>query len=92
MMWLLTRPIVWPVKTAGYGLSAGYRTGRLVGYRRLTVFGLGVVVGMLLAPGPGAELRAVLKERLFPASDPIALPPAPQARHDEPIDLTATGI
>lgn len=73
MIWLLTRPVVWPVKTAGYSVQAGYKTGRLVGYRRLTVFGLGVLVGMLFAPGPGAELRAKLKERFGP-QEPIPLP------------------
>lgn len=74
MMWLLTRPVVWPLKTAGYGVAAGYKTGRLLGYRRLTVFLLGVGVGLLLAPVPGRELRLKLQERLFP-SPPPPLPP-----------------
>jgi hypothetical protein len=56
MIWLVTRPVVWPVKVA-------YGTGRLFGYRRLTVFLLGVVVGMLLAPMTGPELRRMIKER-----------------------------
>ena len=67
MIWLLTRPIVWPVKTAAYSAAAGYKTGRTIGLRRLTVFGLGVGVGLLLAPTPGRELRAKLKERIAPA-------------------------
>ena len=79
MIWLLTRLFVWPVKTAGYSVAAGYKTGRLVGYRRLTVFLLGVGVGLLLAPVPGRELRAMLQERLL----------GPQ---DDPIDLTAQGV
>lgn len=43
-------------------LRLTYRTGRLLGYRRLLVFGAGVGVGLLVAPGPGAELRARLRE------------------------------
>ena len=40
------------------GVKAGYRTGRLLGYRRLFVFGAGIAVGLLIAPTPGRELRA----------------------------------
>lgn len=77
MIWLLTRPIVWPVRASAYSLAAGYKTGRLVGYRRLTVFLLGVAVGLVLAPVPGRELRRRLQERLQP-SPPLPLPPAPR--------------
>ncbi|MCU1377502.1 MAG: hypothetical protein JWN29_485 [Acidimicrobiales bacterium] len=84
MIWLLTRSIVWPVKAAGYGVAAGYKTGRLFGYRRVTVFLLGVAIGLLLAPVPGRELRAMLKERLLP-TPPIPLPPV---RDQEQVDLT----
>ncbi len=91
MIWLLSRLFVWPVKTAGYSVAAGYKTGRFFGYRRLTVFLLGVGVGLLLAPVPGRELRAMLQERLL-GSSPIPLPPAPQDRHEDPIDLTAQGV
>jgi hypothetical protein len=73
MIWLLTRPIVWPLKTSAYSVQAGYKTGRLLGYRRLTVFGLGVAVGLLVAPVPGRELRAKLQERLAP-EPPLPLP------------------
>jgi hypothetical protein len=51
----------------------GYRTGRLLGYRRLFVFGVGVGVGLLLAPMTGPQLRSKLKEVLSGArlpSDP----------------------
>lgn len=85
MIWLLTRPIVWPVKTAAYSAAAGYRTGRAIGLRRLTVFGLGVGVGMLLAPTPGRELRARLRERIAPPP-PLPLPtggPYPVAVPDQ---------
>ena len=74
MIWLLSRPIIWPVKAGAFGISAGYKTGRLIGYRRVTVFLLGVGVGLLLAPVPGQQLRAMLRERLMPLT-PIPLPP-----------------
>ena len=73
MTWLLTRLFVWPVKlaagttkatartTAG-GFKAGYKVGRVVGYRRLTVLAIGVGIGLLVAPVPGRELRARLRE------------------------------
>ena len=90
MIWLLTRPIVWPIKTAGYSVAAGYKAGRFVGYRRLTVFLLGVGVGLLLAPVPGRELRAMLQERIL-GHPPIPLPPAPQDRVED-IDLSAERV
>jgi len=62
MIWLLTRPVVWPAKM-------GFTTGRVIGYRRLTVFFIGVVVGMLLAPMAGYELRKLIKDRLAPEID-----------------------
>ncbi len=43
------------------GLKAGYRTGRLLGYRRVFVFGTGLAVGLLVAPMAGRELRAKLR-------------------------------
>ena len=54
-------PIKLGTKATTVAAKTGYRTGRLFGYRRLAVFGLGVFVGLLLAPGPGAELRAKLR-------------------------------
>lgn len=50
-----------------------YRAGRAIGLRRLAVFGVGVGVGLLLAPSSGRELRDSLRrawtERRGPASD-----------------------
>lgn len=93
MIWLVTRPIVWPAKAGAFGVSAGYRTGRLLGYRRVTVFLLGVAAGLLLAPVPGAQLRAMLRERLVPDLDPIASPPVRTERTPDvdpaTIDLTS---
>ena len=57
-------PIKLGTKATGFAAKTGYRTGRLLGYRRLFVFGLGVFVGLLIAPGPGEELRARLKSWL----------------------------
>jgi hypothetical protein len=62
---LVVRLVLFPFKlgarTTKVAARTGYRTGRLLGYRRLTVFALGVFVGLLIAPGPGEELRAKLK-------------------------------
>ena len=63
---LVVRLVFFPIKlgtkATKVAAKTGYRTGRLLGYRRLTVFALGVFVGLLIAPGPGEELRAKLKE------------------------------
>ncbi len=64
-MFFLIRLIVLPVRIA-LGLTSvtaktSYRTGRLLGYRRVFVFGAGIAVGLLLAPVPGAQLRAKLQ-------------------------------
>jgi len=66
MIFLLTLPF----RLLGLGFKTGagtakltHRSVRLLGYRRLFVFGAGVAVGMLFAPGPGAELRAKLKAK-----------------------------
>jgi hypothetical protein len=74
---LVVRLVFFPIKvgTKATTLAAktGYRTGRLFGYRRLFVFGLGIAVGLLIAPGPGQELREKLRAALGggePPSDP----------------------
>ena len=65
-MFTLIRLLFLPAKvgvgTTKLGVKAGYRTGRLLGYRRLVVFGLGVAVGLLIAPVTGREARAKLQE------------------------------
>ena len=50
--------------TTRLGVKTGYRTGRLLGYRRLFVFGAGVCVGLLVAPTTGRELRGRIRRAL----------------------------
>lgn len=87
MIWLLTRLVVWPVKS----LELGFKTGRLLGYRRIIVFGLGVAVGLLVAPTTGAVLREKLRALIegdmtndpVPAESPIG--------RENVVDLTEVG-
>jgi hypothetical protein len=68
----LIRLIFLPVRVALGSLFVGYKVGSLVGYRRLVTFGLGVAVGLLLAPVPGRELRARIERAMregLPADD-----------------------
>jgi osmotically-inducible protein OsmY len=58
---LLFLPARVGVGTTKLGVKAGYRTGRMLGYRRLFVFGAGIAVGLLFAPMAGRELRAKLQ-------------------------------
>jgi len=64
-MFTLLRLIFLPAKvgvgTTKLGVKAGYRTGRMLGYRRVLVFGAGVAVGLLIAPMTGREARARLQ-------------------------------
>jgi osmotically-inducible protein OsmY len=64
-MFTLLRLIFFPAKvgvgSTKLGVKAGYRTGRLLGYRRLFLFGLGVGVGLLVAPSTGQETRDKLR-------------------------------
>lgn len=67
-MFTLLRLIFLPAKvgvgSTKLGVKAGYRTGRLLGYRRLFLVGLGVGAGLLLAPMTGREARAKLQQLL----------------------------
>jgi hypothetical protein len=60
LTWLLLLPAKVGIGCTRLGVKAGYRAGRALGYRRLFVFGVGVAIGVLLAPTSGAELRAKL--------------------------------
>lgn len=79
-MFTLLRLIFFPAKvgvgTTRLGVKAGYRTGRLLGYRRIFVFAVGVGVGLLIAPMTGrearAKLRALIDERRAGGTNDIA--------------------
>jgi hypothetical protein len=90
MIWLLTRVVVWPVKVGAGSAKLGYKTGRLLGYRRIFVFGLGVAVGLLVAPTTGAVLRDRIRALLDAdmTNDPVPAE-APSGR-DHVVDLTTT--
>lgn len=67
MIWLLTLPFrfLWLGFKLGSGSVRLTRWSvRALGYRRLLVFGAGVGVGLLVAPGSGAELRDRLRGKL----------------------------
>jgi hypothetical protein len=51
-----------PFKVAIGSTKLGYKTGRLLGYRRVFLVGVGVAIGLLVAPVPGRQLRAKLLE------------------------------
>jgi hypothetical protein len=75
-------PIKVGTKATKVAAKTGYRTGRLLGYRRLFVFGLGVAVGLLVAPGPGRELRDKLKGLLASAAPPSDPELGERVRHE----------
>ena len=67
----------------------GFTTGRVVGYRRIFVFTLGVLVGLLLAPTTGAALRRKIMELVegdLP-NDPVPAE-APSGYGRDLVDLT----
>lgn len=72
-------PVKVGTKATKVAAKTGYRTGRALGYKRLFVFGLGIGVGLLFAPGPGRELREKLKELLQGGAplDGVSATPAP---------------
>jgi hypothetical protein len=53
-----------PVRLVVLPVKVGYRTGRLLGLRRILLIAIGVAIGLLLAPTPGAELRARLRKEV----------------------------
>jgi hypothetical protein len=84
---MLIRAVLLPVRLAvgltrlgvraGYAagrLSVGtsYRVGRRVGWSRLAALGVGVVIGLLVAPTSGAELRERLGRRAAERRRPVS--------------------
>lgn len=67
-MFTLIRLLFLPVKlgigTTKLGVKTGFRAGRLLGVRRLLVFGAGVGIGLLIAPTTGREMRARLQAKV----------------------------
>jgi hypothetical protein len=60
-----------PFRLLGLGFKVGsgsakltHRTVRFVGYRRVLVLLVGVAIGVLIAPVPGAQLRAKVQAKL----------------------------
>ena len=67
MIFLLTLPfrlLGLGVRVGGLSAKVGRRTARFLGYRRLFLLLVGVAIGLLLAPVPGAQLRAKLQQAL----------------------------
>ena len=73
---ILIRLALLPFRVAfgatGLSFRLGYRTGNLLGYRRMFVLGVGVGVGLLIAPVPGRELRARIRAKI--EGEPPAAP------------------
>jgi hypothetical protein len=95
---MLIRTILFPAKltygvgklSAKSGYKAGkasvvapYRVGRALGYKRLLTLGVGVGIGLLIAPSSGQDLRDTLRrrweERSGPDSDDVI---AERVRHE----------
>ncbi len=92
MLWLLTRSVVWPVKASAGSAKLGYKTGRLLGYRRIFVFGLGVAVGLLLAPMTGAALRDRIRSLLDGGMTNDPVPAESPVGREQLVDLTMEGV
>lgn len=69
MIWFL---LTLPLRLLGFGTKLSFATVRVLGVRRLLLFGGGVAVGLLVAPGPGAELRRKLREAFEENVAPVA--------------------
>lgn len=77
---MIVRTVVLPFRLGWFaGKTAGkvsYRTTRLIGFKRLLLLGIGVGIGLLVAPTPGRDLRAKLQAALDGAGrNPEPVPP-----------------
>jgi hypothetical protein len=74
---MVVRVVLFPVRVSygvgKTGVKTGFRLGRFVGLSRLLALGVGVGIGLLVAPTSGDELRERLNRQLAarraPASD-----------------------
>jgi hypothetical protein len=85
MLRLVTFPVRAGVHVGATGTKVGYRTARLLGFRRLFLLGVGIAIGLLIAPVPGRQLRAKLAELAEGATRAEPLPDL------SPADATAAG-
>jgi len=62
-------------RLGGLTAKVGHRSVRFIGYRRIFLILVGVGIGLLLAPVPGEQLRARLREALqgLGGSSPLVL-------------------
>ena len=65
----MTFPFRAGVRVGATSSRVSYRTARYIGFRRTFLLGLGIAIGLLIAPVPGKQLRATLKE-LKPSGGP----------------------
>jgi hypothetical protein len=61
MLRLLFLPFRVGMKTGAVSAKVGYRSARLVGFRRLFVLGIGVGIGLLMSEVPGRRIRESIR-------------------------------